>query len=141
MENKFIEIVQEPSYWVEEINNLMYDAMIRYMEDHNLNRTEFSTYLGISKGRLSQILNSGEINFSIEKLFSIALKIGKIPNIKLEDKDAYVQSIRQSYVEKINAYYIQEIDEYGVFDVSEETKIIKLPMAFRTVSQSNIAYC
>lgn len=140
MENKFIEIIQESSYWVEEINNLMYDAMVRYMEDHNLNRTEFSTHLGISKGRLSQILNSGEINFSIEKLFSIALKIGKIPNIKLEDKEACIRSIRQNYAKKIKAYYVQEINEYGVFDVSEETKIIKLPVAFHT-DQSKIAYC
>jgi len=93
MENKFVEIIQQPSYWVEEVNNLMYDAMVNYMESHQLNKTEFADHLNITRGRLSQILNSGEINFSLEKLFSIALKIGKIPNIKFEDTATYITKL------------------------------------------------
>ena len=44
VEKKYIKIIEEPSYWVEEINNQMYDAMVRYMEANNLNKTEFSKY-------------------------------------------------------------------------------------------------
>ena len=40
-------------------------------------------YLGISKGRISQILNKGNINFSIGKIIEIALKVDKYPIIKL----------------------------------------------------------
>lgn len=129
MENKFIDIIQEPTYWVEEINNLMYDAMVKYMEDHNLNKTEFATHLGISKGRISQILNSGEINFSIEKLFYIALKIDKFPHIKLEDKQEYINTLQNNYKTKQLAYYSQKVENNMVYKMPRETKIIQFPIA------------
>lgn len=138
MENKFIEIIQEPTYWVEEINNLMYDAMVTYMENHNLNKTEFATYLGISKGRLSQILNSGEINFSIEKLFSIALKIDKIPHVKLENKQEYINTLQKNYKTKQLAFYSQKVDNNMVYKMPRETKIIQFPIASN--KQIPIAY-
>lgn len=109
MENKYTEIIQEPTYWVEEVNNMMYDAMVTYMEDHGFNRTEFASFLGISKGRLSQILNSGEINFSIEKLFSIALKIGKIPQIKFENTKEYIEKLQQQHKKRPVSSHRQKV--------------------------------
>lgn len=138
MENKFIEIIQEPTYWIEEINNLMYDAMITYMENHNMNKTEFATYLGISKGRLSQILNDGEINFSIEKLFSIALKLGKIPQIKFEDKQDYIDTLQNDYTTKKMAFYNQKAESNTIYKTPKETKIIQFPIASN--QQIPIAY-
>ena len=72
-------ILNQPSYWVEGINSFLYNAILEYMEDNNMNRTELASHLGISKGRVSQILNDGEINFSIEKVVQIALKVNKFP--------------------------------------------------------------
>ena len=109
VEKKYIKIIEEPSYWVEEINNQMYDAMVRYMEANNLNKTEFSKYLGISKGRLSQILNDGEINFSIEKLCSISLKIGKIPSFTFEEKQSYIENIKGKYPTETEPLYSKKL--------------------------------
>lgn len=55
------------------------------MEKNSLNRTQLAQVLGISKGRVSQILNDGEINFSIEKIVEISIKVGKYPVFELED--------------------------------------------------------
>jgi len=92
-ENRLKDILNETSYWVEGINGLLYNAILDYMEKNNLNRTQLAEYLGISKGRVSQILNDGEINFSIEKLIEISLKIGKFPLFELKDKKEYLSKI------------------------------------------------
>jgi len=60
------------------------------MEENGLNRTKLAEYLGISKGRISQILNDGDINFSIAKIIEIALKVGKYPVFELQDKQEYL---------------------------------------------------
>ncbi len=86
-------ILNQPSYWVEGINSLLYNAILEYMEENDINRTELATRLGISKGRVSQILNDGEINFSIEKIVQIALKINKFPIFELKDKDSYMSDL------------------------------------------------
>lgn len=44
---------------------------------------------------MSQILNDGNINFSLEKLIEIALKVDKIPAFLFEDKSSYLERERQ----------------------------------------------
>ena len=73
-------LFSQPSYWIEEINGILYNAIIDYMEEKNMNNTDLAKHLGISNGRVSQILNDGEINYGIKKIIEISLKIGKIPN-------------------------------------------------------------
>ena len=82
MRSKHEEVALDPAYWVERINNDVYDALVT---------------LGISKGRLSQILNSGETNFTIEKLCTIALKINKTPNLEFKDKDVFIEETNSRY--------------------------------------------
>lgn len=72
-------IISQPSYWVEKINGELYDSIMNYMEAHNMKQKDLAKHLGISTGRMSQIINEGDINFSLEKIIQIALKIGKIP--------------------------------------------------------------
>lgn len=99
--DKIKRILNEPSYWVEGVNGTLYDSIVNYMEDNNLNRTELSKHLGISKGRVSQILNDGEINFSIEKLVEISLKINKYPIFELKDTEEHIKDV-SNYREVIN---------------------------------------
>lgn len=89
-------ILNQPSYWVEGINSFVYNAVLEYMEVNNMNRTKLAEHLGISKGRISQILNDGEINFSIEKLVQIALKIDKFPVFEFKDKKEYLRDVETS---------------------------------------------
>lgn len=111
-------ILNQPSYWVEGVNGFLYDAVVSYMEANNLNRTKLADHLGISKGRVSQILNDGEINFSLEKIIQIALKVGKFPVFEFQDKQAYLQKeSKLSNVMRISLNY-----NFNSFSTVIETK-------------------
>lgn len=107
-------ILDRPSYWIEGVNGMLYDNLVEFMEMNKMNNTDLAQFLGISKGRVSQILNDGEINFSIEKLFEIVLKIGKYPVLELKDKQDYLKikkdikhftfHIYLSYTENLTSY-------------------------------------
>ncbi|AEL23840.1 helix-turn-helix domain protein [Cyclobacterium marinum DSM 745] len=84
--NKREQILNQPSYWIENINALLYNAIVDYMEEHNMKQKDLAAHLNISQGRVSQILNDGDINFSLEKVIQIALKVGMYPSFKLEKK-------------------------------------------------------
>lgn len=99
-------ILNQSSYWVEGINSFLYNAIIEYMETNDMNRTKLADYLGISKGRVSQILNDGEINFSIEKVIQIALKVNKFPVFEFKDKEEYLrdQKLQERVVKNVANY-------------------------------------
>lgn len=97
-------ILNQPSYWVEGINGYLYEAILTYMEENNMKRKDLAKHLDISPGRVSQILNDGEINFSIDKIIQIALKIGKFPDFKLQDKETYLE--RANKVSEIKTLFI-----------------------------------
>ena len=56
-----------------------------------MKQKDLAKHLGISPGRVSQILNDGNINFSIEKIIEIAIKVDKIPNFIFEDKSTFLK--------------------------------------------------
>lgn len=100
MKNNLEKILNQPSYWIEGINGVLYNAIIEFMEKNNFNRTQLAQNLGISKGRVSQILNDGEINFSIEKIVEISIKIGKYPVFELEDSKVYLKNLNDTKIFK-----------------------------------------
>jgi len=89
-------IISQPSYWVEQINGELYDSIMSYMEAHNLKQKDLAKYLGISTGRMSQIINDGDKNFSLEKIIQIALKIGEIPTFMFQDKKEFLERETES---------------------------------------------
>lgn len=121
-------ILNQPSYWIESINGFLYDAILNYMETNNLNRTELSQHLGISKGRVSQILNDGEINFSIEKLIEISLKIGKYPVFEFKKIDDYITEQRETKnIKKISIDFSRNYyTKVNTQKENKDTKIISL---------------
>jgi transcriptional regulator with XRE-family HTH domain len=72
-------IRDNPSYWVEKTNIALYDAIVRFMQKKKMNQKSLAKYLEISEGRLSQILNTGNINYSLEKIIQIAIKVEMYP--------------------------------------------------------------
>lgn len=120
-------ILNQPSYWVEGINSFLYNAILEYMEENNMNRTELASHLGISKGRVSQILNDGEINFSIEKVVQIALKVNKFPLFELKDKSAYLEELNSIYHKTKDFRYYEKDSFSEVYSKNKKnSKIIPL---------------
>lgn len=91
------QIISEPAYWVEDLNGKIYDAIVRYMEARNFKQKDMAKHLEISAGRMSQILNSGDINFSYEKIVSILLKLDIIPHFELESKAEFIKKELNQY--------------------------------------------
>lgn len=121
------QILNQPAYWVENINAFLYDAIVGYMEDNNLNQKQLAKHLDLSTGRVSQILNDGEINYSIEKIVEIALKVGKFPNFKFENKEAYLAKEKKEVLKKYTEFIFSNIFN-NTFKESEpkEAKIISI---------------
>lgn len=120
-------IISSPAYWVEYINGVLYDAIMDYMEAHNMKQKDLAKHLGISKGRVSQIINDGDINFKIEKIIEISLKLGMIPQFALEDKNEFLEKEQINLIQK-------EISQMNNFISSntEDSKVIKLYANTRT---------
>lgn len=121
--NKNLEkILNQPSYWIEGINGVLYNGIVEFMEKNNFNRTQLAQNLGISKGRVSQILNDGEINFSIEKIVEIAIKVGKYPVFELEDSDVYLKRLNDT--KQFKSIRISNFNDYStnLFEVGIDNK-------------------
>lgn len=96
-------ILAQPSYWVEKINGHLYDAIVCFMEKNGMKQKDLAKYLDISPGRVSQILNDGNINFSLDKIIQIAIKIDKIPAFEFEDKSAYHRKLENLHKSEKNS--------------------------------------
>jgi transcriptional regulator with XRE-family HTH domain len=79
-------ILSRPTYWLTENRMDFMRAVEEYMNAHQLNRRQLAEHLKCSPSYVSQILN-GDTNLSMEKLYEIALAIGKVPITKYEDLD------------------------------------------------------
>lgn len=136
MKNNLEKILDQPSYWIEGINGVLYNAIIEFMEKNRFNRTQLAQVLGISKGRVSQILNDGEINFSIEKIVEISIKIGKYPSFELEDSQVYINRLKES--NKFKSMRISNFNDYStnLFESSIDTKKTR---SFNTINHLKIA--
>lgn len=118
-------IISQPGYWVEQINGVLYDAIMDYMETHNMKRKDLAKHLGISKGRVSQIINDGEINFRLEKIIEISLKLGMVPHFNLEDKNEFLDKedihLVQREINNMQDYFESSQDDSKVIQLCIST--------------------
>lgn len=114
-------IISQPGYWVEQINGVLYDAIIDFMETHSMKRKDLAKHLGISKGRVSQIINDGEINFRLEKIIEISLKLGMVPHFELENKNDFLEKEQLNLIQR----EIANLQDFFT-NCKEDTKVIQL---------------
>ena len=88
-------ILDQPSYWVEAVNGYLYEALVKFMDENDMNQTQLAKYLDISPGRVSQILNGVNTNFTIENLFDTTIKLGMYPKVDFVEKHAFLENERQ----------------------------------------------
>ena len=136
MKNNLEKILNQPSYWIEGINGVLYNAIVEFMEKNKFNRTQLAQVLGISKGRVSQILNDGEINFSIEKIVEISIKVGKYPVFELEDTNIYINRLNDT--NRFKSIRISNFNDYST-NLFEAGINIKKTRSFETFNHLKIA--
>lgn len=77
------ELLKSSEYWTEIIQNKIYNDLFEYIQDHNIPNKQIAEILGLSKGRVSQILNGGNLNFRLDTLVKLCITIDKIPDFHL----------------------------------------------------------
>ncbi|QNR22597.1 helix-turn-helix domain-containing protein [Croceimicrobium hydrocarbonivorans] len=113
------------SYWLEAVNGEVYDTLVRYMRDNGMKQKDLAQYLNISDGRVSQILNDGEINFTIDKLIEISLKLGKVPFFSLIDQNEYLEKELDNSVVLHFQVSMDENNNYSKF-IGQGGKVVQL---------------
>ena len=84
------EIVKQPDYWMEKIQNEIYYTLRQYQELNNLNQSQLAKKLGFSKGYISQVLR-GNFNHSVKKLIELGLALDKVLNVQFIELEDYLR--------------------------------------------------
>jgi len=126
--NKRERMLNHPTYWVEGVNGYLYDSIVSYMEKHNMKRKDLAKHLDISAGRVSQILNEGDINFSLEKVIEIALKVDKYPVFEFEDKAEYLE--KENTISNVKKLFVQ----YNINELSNLENNLDKPREAKIIS-------
>ena len=83
------ELLRSETYYTTQTQLKLFRAVEDYLAAENLTRAEFAEKLGVSKGRVSQILN-GDFNGRLDRLVALSLAAGKAPVIEFRDLEAYI---------------------------------------------------
>jgi transcriptional regulator with XRE-family HTH domain len=84
-------LVRGEGYWMETIQQTIYEALLAYMDKHDLNKTELATKLGFTRGYVSQLMN-GNFNLSQKKIIQLLLKLDMVPDLLIRTVDEYLAS-------------------------------------------------
>ena len=84
------DLLKSSEYWTEIIQNKIYNDLAEYIQSNDIPNKHFAESLGISKGRVSQILNGMNLNFRIDTLVKLCLAIDKIPDFHLVDVNEFI---------------------------------------------------
>lgn len=140
-------ILSSPAYWFEKSQNELFRQFHYYMERENINQTQLAERLGITRGRVSQILR-GESNFTMKTLIELGLFIGVIPKINYTSIDDEIKldiELRESKrVNKVEDHALiitkksaSQLSENSPLNLSNESTT--LGDGFAVVSSSRIS--
>lgn len=88
MERK--EVLESSEYWTAKAQVELYNQAQKFMNEKNMNRSQFAAYLGVSKGYVSQLLN-GDFDHRMSKFFELALAFGVVPQINFIPVEQYIK--------------------------------------------------
>ena len=86
------DLLKSSEYWIEIIQNKVYNDLLEFIERNGASNKDLANILGISKGRVSQILSGDNLNFRLDTLVKLCLAIEKIPSFQMEDIEKYIEA-------------------------------------------------
>jgi len=90
------ELLKSSEYWIETIQNKVYNDLMEFIEFKKIPNNEIAEILGLTKGRVSQILSGNNLNFRLDTLVRLCLAIERIPDFRLIDVNDFVAKDRLS---------------------------------------------
>jgi len=85
------ELIKSSEYWIEIIQNKIYSELAEFIDKKGISGKDIAETLGLSKGRISQILSGENLNFRLDTLVRLSLAIGRIPDFSLVEIDEYIK--------------------------------------------------
>lgn len=85
------ELLSSSEYWIEIIQNKIYNELAGFIEEKDISGKELAETLGLSKGRISQILSGENLNFRLDTLVRLSLAIGRIPDFRLLKIEEFIK--------------------------------------------------
>lgn len=86
------DLLKSSEYWIETIQNKIFNDLIEYIEKNEVSNKQIAEILGLSKGRVSQILSGENLNFRLDTLVKLCLAIDRIPDFRLIATDDFLKS-------------------------------------------------
>ena len=83
------DVLRTGGYHTTKIQQDLFRAVNDYLRKEGMTRAAFAEKLGVSKGRMTQILN-GDFNGRLDRLVALALAAGRVPVLSLVPVEAYV---------------------------------------------------
>lgn len=87
------ELVTSREYWITQIQLNLFEMIENYRKKNNLNKTQLSAQLGVTKSYVTQILN-GDFDHKVSKLVELSLAFGKVPVLQFTDLGKYIEKTK-----------------------------------------------
>ncbi len=87
---KRYDVISNSGYWLADIQDKIFDEVDDYLSSQEMTKSTFAKKLGVTRGRVSQILN-GEFNLRLEKMIELSLAVGKVPIINFMDISEFMK--------------------------------------------------
>jgi len=84
------ELIKSKEYWMAQIQLNLFEMIEDYRKKNNLNKTQLSAELGVTKSYVTQILN-GDFDHKVSKLVELSLSFGKVPVLQFIDIEKYIE--------------------------------------------------
>jgi predicted XRE-type DNA-binding protein len=124
------DLLKSSEYWTEIIQNKIFSELVEYIESNNISNEQLREILGVSKGRISQILSGNNLNFRIDSLVKLCLAINKVPDFHLADINDFIKKDEEgstSLVFNEVKYLLKSANEMLWYSPDLKNKITNLP--------------
>ena len=89
------DLYTDPDFITEGIQLDLYNKLIEYMQEKQINQSELAKMLGVTKGYVSQLLN-GNFDFRLGTLVNLCIQIGVVPELILRNIDEVKNEINKN---------------------------------------------
>lgn len=83
------ELLTSKEYWMEHLQNLLFQQVNRYLTSKGISKTQFAEQLNVSKSYISQVLN-GDFDHKLSKFVELTLATGNVPLVDFKSIDEYL---------------------------------------------------
>lgn len=121
------DLLRSSEYWTGIIQNKIYNDFVEFIEEKNIPQKQLAQSLGLSKGRISQILSGDNLNFRLETIVKLCLTINKIPRFQLLDLEEYIANDREPGMRMSYKSEMISVDNMQTYKPVENSDFFTLP--------------